>query len=85
MSWRPKGWEEIVKAECYDGDCVYREVDTFEAGVDAILKSLKEEAIHIYTAKGWEYLKETYESWLHSDKVGYIVFIPEEKNETIQT
>jgi len=36
--WRPEGWEGIVRDNCYDGDVCYRELDTFEAGADAMLK-----------------------------------------------
>ena len=36
---RPDNWKEIVKRECYDGDVVYREIDTFEAGADAMHKA----------------------------------------------
>lgn len=42
MNYRPDDWEKIVRAECYDGDNVYRELDTFEAGADAMLGALFE-------------------------------------------
>ena len=38
---RPDDWNEIVRAECYDGDCVYKELDTFEDGADAMYEALK--------------------------------------------
>ena len=74
--FRPEGWRSET-----DGMAKYlpsREV-AFEAGADAMLEGLKKEAIHIRTMRGWESLKECYEDWLHGGKVGYLVFIPEDK------
>lgn len=50
MSWRPKDWKnphsgktpELVFPQC----CVMLEEDAFEAGADAILKSLKKSGIY---------------------------------------
>ena len=39
--WRPPDWPKIVREDCYDGDCVYREIDTYEAGANAMLEALK--------------------------------------------
>jgi len=90
--WRPKDWENPFDAEVksIEEECKKRGIDSswygeagvgqeaYEAGATAMLEALKKEAIHIKGTKGWEWLKDSYEEWLHGDKVGYIVFIPEE-------
>lgn len=74
---RPKGWENPYIDERYVQEPLVVEGAIYEAGADAYEEGLKKEAIHIYTAKGWEYLRESYEEWLHGNKPGYIVFIEE--------
>ena len=80
--WRPKNWDKIVKSECYDGDCVYREIDTFEAGADAILEALMKD--------GWKPEDEFDQRFLSHRALndmmtvgefrkGVWVFIPEEE------
>lgn len=82
---RPEKWEETTFHLGLDTPykCASKELRVFgdgvEAGADAMLGELKKEAIHIKTTKGWEYLKCSYEAWLHGNKVGYIIFIEEEK------
>ena len=76
---RPENWETLKAKRhplhCYfPDDCVGQ---SFEAGADAYEEALKKEAIHIKTTYGWEHLKEIYEDWLHGNKTGYIVFIPD--------
>ena len=84
MSWRPskdwlygEGYQDEVNGEYKDNFIT----DAFEAGADALLRVLKKEAIHIRTVTGWKYLKDSYKEWLHGDEVGYIAFIPDEKEE----
>ena len=76
---RPSGWDEMMWDKhgqpCSDWTSGY------EAGADAILKVLKEEAIHIITKRGWQYLRDSYEAWLHGDEVGWVAFIPDEDSE----
>ncbi len=82
---RPKNWERIVKRECYDGDVVYREVDTFEAGADAYEEGLKKRGL--YCEHGEDFIistkvKPDNPDWAEAffktlDKKGWLVFIEE--------
>lgn len=62
MSYRPKNWEKIRRRDCYDGEDVYRELDTYEAGADAmlgaILIGLLDKKIKFKRKKGVVYLEE---------------------------
>ena len=80
MTYRPDNWDHIRSVWLEQNYTTGKmKQKTFEAGADAMIEELKKEAIHIREKKGWEYLKDSYEVWLHGDEVGYIIFIPEEK------
>lgn len=76
MIWRPDNWKNPI------GDFIPNigkgQQWAFEQGADAMLKALKKDAIHINKPEGWKYLEVSYNDWIHGNKIGYIVFIPEE-------
>ena len=89
-NWRPDGWAKILlrhmrkrldEASPENTSIEWSMLNCAEAGADAMLEGLKKEAIHVRTKWGWRYLRDSYDAWLHGDKVGYIVFIPEEADE----
>ncbi len=78
--YRPEGWIDILrkKTEEWNADPPEWTFDNFiELGADAMLEGLKKEGIHIKGVKGWEYLEESYNAWLHGNKTGWVVFIEE--------
>ena len=66
--WRCDGWEDIVRKECYDGDCVYKEIDTFEDGADAMHRAdIKWIEKHILLTEG-VFNKEDWEVFVQGER-----------------
>ena len=66
-NWRPEDWESIKEFITY--------TDSFEAGADAILDSLRKKGhrVETVTTLNWD------KSVISGKESGYMVFIPDEK------
>lgn len=75
MSWRPDDWDDIW--ENTDNTCATWQVtrDVFEAGADAILKSLIAKGVHYGESN--TLTGQKYTIWVDTGKPGTWVFIPD--------